>query len=120
MDALWNDDFHHAAPVALARHNEAYNMDYRGTPQEFISSAKRGFLYQGQRYAWQKKTRGSSTAGLNPERFINYLQNHDQVANSLRGLRAHQLVSGSRFRALTALLLLPLDIPAGPKFFSGY
>lgn len=116
MDAVWNDDFHHAAMVALTRHNEAYYSDYFGTAQEFISCAKRGFLYQGQWYAWQKKKRGTSTRGLGPEQFVTYLQNHDQVANSLCGLRAHQLAGAGRFRALTAVLLLG---PGTPMLFQG-
>jgi len=49
LDALWNDDFHHSAMVALTGRNEAYYTDYHGSPQEFISSAKYGYLYQGQR-----------------------------------------------------------------------
>ena len=36
-------------------HNEAYYTDYLGKPQEFISAAKHGYLYQGQRYEWQRK-----------------------------------------------------------------
>ena len=38
LDALWNDDFHHSAMVALTGRREAYYTDYRGTPQEFISA----------------------------------------------------------------------------------
>ena len=59
IDALWNDDFHHSAMVALTGHNEAYYTDYLGQPQEFISAVKYGYLYQGQWYKWQKKRRGS-------------------------------------------------------------
>ena len=116
LDALWNDDFHHSAHVALTGHSEAYYSDYEGSPQEFISACKRGFLYQGQWYAWQKKNRGSSTEGLLPEQFITFLENHDQVANSLSGRRMHQLSGPGRFRALTALLLLG---PGTPMLFQG-
>src|SRR6185369_6908165 len=59
LDALWNDDFHHAAMVALTGRAEAYYSDYKGSPQEFISTMKYGFLYQGQRSSWQGKSRGS-------------------------------------------------------------
>ncbi len=59
FDGMWNDDFHHTAHVALTGRTEAYFTDYRGTPQEFISAAKHGFLYQGQHYLWQKKRRGT-------------------------------------------------------------
>ena len=54
LDALWNDDFHHSAMVALTGRNEAYYTDYHGTPQELISAVKYGYLYQGQHYSWQK------------------------------------------------------------------
>ncbi|HEV7393559.1 MAG TPA: alpha-amylase family glycosyl hydrolase, partial [Burkholderiales bacterium] len=116
LDALWNDDFHHSARVALTGRTEAYYSDYRGTPQEFVSAAKLGFLYQGQYYSWQKQARGSPTIGLAPERFITFLQNHDQVANSTRGLRLHRLTSPGRCRAATALLLLA---PQTPLLFQG-
>ena len=55
LDALWNDDFHHAARVAATGRDEAYYSGYRGVAQEFVSAAKYGFLYQGQSYPWQEK-----------------------------------------------------------------
>ncbi len=116
LDALWNDDFHHAAMVALTGHADAYYSDFRGSPQELISAVKWGFLYQGQHSGWQGKPRGSPSFDLTPEQFVNYLQNHDQVANSLLGLRAHQTTSPGRMRALTALLLLG---PATAMLFQG-
>lgn len=116
MDALWNDDFHHTATVALTGRAEAYYSDYKGSPQEFISAMKWGYLFQGQRYKWQKKRRGTPALDLEPGRFVNYLQNHDQVANSLRGARLHSLTSPGRSRALTALLLLG---SASPMLFQG-
>lgn len=116
LDALWNDDFHHTAMVALTGRNEAYYTDYKGTPQEFISSAKYGYLYQGQHYKWQKKRRGTPGLDLAPAAFVTFIQNHDQVANSAYGLRCHALTSPGRLRALTALLLLA---PATPMLFQG-
>ena len=116
MDGLWNDDFHHTATVALTGRGEAYYSDYKGTPQEFVSSAKYGFLYQGQRYKWQRARRGTPTFGLAPQTFVNFIQNHDQIANSARGLRAHFLTSPARLRAVTALTLL---LPGTPMLFMG-
>lgn len=116
LDALWNDDFHHSAMVALTGHNEAYYTDYHGTPQEFISAAKYGYLYQGQWYSWQKKGRGTPGLDLPPAAYVNYIQNHDQIANSGRGLRGHQLGHPGRYRALTALTLLS---PGTPMLFQG-
>ena len=116
MDALWNDDFHHSATVALTGRNEAYYSDYLGSAQELVSAVKWGFLYQGQRYRWQRKRRGTPAFGVSPASFVAYTQNHDQIANSALGLRAHQLTSPGRYRAMTALLLLS---PATPMLFQG-
>jgi maltooligosyltrehalose trehalohydrolase len=102
--------------AAVTGHNEAYYSDYRGAPQEFISAMKWGFLYQGQWYSWQKKNRGRPALDLQPSNFINFIQNHDQVANSLHGHRAHQLTSPGRLKAITALLLLG---PGTPMLFQG-
>jgi maltooligosyltrehalose trehalohydrolase len=116
LDAMWNDDFHHSAYVALSGRSEAYYSDYRGTPQELLSAARHGFLYQGQRYAWQGKRRGTPALDLPHAAFVHFLQNHDQVANSARGERGHELAGTARYRALTALLLLG---PATPLLFQG-
>jgi maltooligosyltrehalose trehalohydrolase len=116
MDALWNDDFHHSATVAMTGRNEAYYTDYKGTPQELVSAIKWGYLYQGQRYAWQKKRRGTPSFDVDPAAFVTYIQNHDQVANSGRGERCHKLTTPGRLRAMTALMLLA---PATPMLFQG-
>jgi len=116
MDMMWNDDWHHAAVVALTGRIEAYYTDYRGRPQEFVSMARLGFLYQGQRYQWQKKRRGTPSADLPPRQLVCYIENHDQVANSADGARMHEVTSPALHRAMTALLLLQ---PQTPMLFQG-
>ena len=102
--------------MALTGRSEAYRTDCRGSPQEFISAAKYGYLYQGQWYSWQEQGRGQPGLDLGPNAFVNFIQNHDQIANSGRGLRAHQTTSPGRYRAMTALLLLT---PGTPMLFQG-
>ena len=118
FDAQWNDDFHHTAKVALTGRREAYYTDYFGSPQDFISCAKWGYLYQGQLYSWQGGRRGTPSLACSPQQFVTFLDNHDQVANSLSGLgqRVHQVASPGMYRALTALWLLS---PGTPMFFQG-
>ena len=70
--------------VALTGRDHAYYSDYRGEAQEFISAVKWGCLYQGQRYRWQKKRRGTPRWIFGPRQFVTFLQNHDQIANSGR------------------------------------
>ncbi|HEV2274992.1 MAG TPA: malto-oligosyltrehalose trehalohydrolase [Acidobacteriaceae bacterium] len=116
LDAVWNDDFHHSAVVAATGRREAYFRDHLGRPQEFISAAKYGFLYQGQYYSWQSAPRGTSSLHVEPKAFITFLENHDQVANFGRAQRLRLLSSPARYRALTALWLLG---PGTPMFFQG-
>ena len=116
LDALWNDDFHHTARVAMTGRREAYYTDYRGYAQEILSAVKRGFLYQGQRYEWQGQPRGSVVTNEPASAFVVYLQNHDQVANQLRGARLHALTSAARYRVFATILLLG---PSTPMLFMG-
>ena len=116
LDGVWSDDFHHISRVALTGRGQAYYSDYRGTAQELLSVIKRGFVYQGQRYQWQKKPRGTVVKNEPASGFVFYLQNHDQVANHLHGDRIHALASHARYRAIAALLLLA---PETPMLFMG-
>jgi len=116
LDGLLNDDFHHSAFVALTGRNEAYCTDYLGLPQEFVSAAKYGYLYQGQPYSWQESQRGTPTFGIPPETFVAFIENHDQISNNPRGERLRFQTSPGRYRAMTALLLLG---PWTPMLFQG-
>lgn len=116
LDALWNDDFHHVCAGILTRIGEGYYSDFHGTPQELVSLWRHGYLYQGQPNLRQGKPRGMPTREVPLHSFVNYLENHDQVANSLRGRRLHQRCDPGLYRALTALMLLS---PGTPMLFQG-
>ena len=116
LDGMWNDDFHHSAIVALTGENVGYFNDYSGKPQEFISAAKHGFLYQGQALSWRKVLRGTPALDVPAEAFVCFIENHDQIANTGAGDRPRFKTSAGRYRAITALLLLG---PWTPLLFQG-
>src|SRR5438093_324087 len=116
LDGLWNDDWHHSAVVAMTGRNEAYLSDYRGSPQEFVSAAKYGYLFQGQPYSWQDAPRGYPGLDLPPQAFIAFLENHDQISNFALGDRLRTQTSPGMYRVMTALLLLG---PWTPLLFQG-
>ena len=116
LDGIWNEDWHHAAFVALTGQNEAYCTDYDGTANEFAAMARWNLLYQGQWYSWQKQRRGTDARACPGAAFVCFLENHDQVANTGRGMRLHQLPNQSRWRAMVSLLLLG---PSVPMLFQG-
>jgi len=116
VDAIGNDDFHHAARVALTGHNDFYYRDYQGSSSELLASAKYGFLYQGQRSDMRDQPYGTPSLNLKPWNYVHFLENHDQVANSARGVRMDRLGSPGALRAITALFLLS---PQTPCLFHG-
>jgi maltooligosyltrehalose trehalohydrolase len=111
LDGIWNEDWHHAAFVALTGQNDAYCTDYDGTANEFAAMGRWSLLYQGQWYSWQKQRRGTDARGCQSSAFVCFLENHDQVANTGRGVRLHQLANGGRWRAMVSLLLLGPNVP---------
>ena len=76
LDALWNDDLHHSAPRGADRDGQdAYYTDYRGNPQELISAAKYGFLFQGQRYNWHGRPAArTASSAVPPWHFVTFLE----------------------------------------------
>jgi maltooligosyltrehalose trehalohydrolase len=116
IDAMWNDDFHHSARVALTGCRDGYFHDYTGRAQELLSCIRRGFLDQGQWYGWQKHARGSPLRDRNASACIIFLQNHDQVGNTATGVRVQSQSSPGRYRALLSLTLLA---PQTPLLFMG-
>jgi maltooligosyltrehalose trehalohydrolase len=116
FDGAWNDDFHHASRVALTGRKDSYLASYRGSPQELVSAAKRGFLYQGQRFVARNARRGAGAGDLPSRAFVTFIENHDQVSNSLRGERLRELTSPGRYRAMTTFFLL---VPGTPMLFQG-
>src|SRR6201988_1754706 len=57
-----------------------------------------------------------SPIAIYPARFVSFIQNPDQVANSLAGSRIHTLVGAGAVRAMTTFLLLG---PWTPMLFQG-
>jgi maltooligosyltrehalose trehalohydrolase len=62
-------------------------------------------------YPWQRNPRGGPTRNLGHNRFVHFLENHDQVANAGFGERLPRLCDPGTLRALTAVLLLGPELP---------
>ena len=116
LDALWNDDFHHSAMVALTGRAEAYYSRHPRRAAGVHLGGEVRLSVSGPVLQLAAASRAARRPGPPPAAFVVFLQNHDQVANSARGLRGHQLTSPGRWRAMTALLLL---MPGTPMLFQG-
>ena len=106
LDAMWNDDFHHAARRA-DRHRAMATSPTTPAARRNSSRRTRGFLYQGQYYAWQKQTRGSPhTRPARRARASSICRTTIRSAITFLGDRVHATQRPARYRALTALTLL--------------
>lgn len=117
LDAVWSDDFHHQARVAVTGIRESYFAAYGGTPDDVAATLEHGWSYRGQPYPfWQGRPRGAPCDHLPTSAFIFCLENHDQVGNRAKGERLEHLIIPAQFRAASMLLCLA---PYAPMIFMG-
>ncbi|HEX6030032.1 MAG TPA: malto-oligosyltrehalose trehalohydrolase, partial [Tepidiformaceae bacterium] len=116
FDAVWADDFHHAARTLVRPEHEGYLRSYSGTPEELARTIEHGFLYEGQLDEAFGSARGTPARDRLWAQFVYCLQNHDQVGNRAFGDRMAVAIGRDRQLALTVLLLL---LPQTPLLFQG-
>jgi maltooligosyltrehalose trehalohydrolase len=115
LDAQWSDDLHHAIHVALTGERHGYYRDFRGLA-DVATALREGFIYQGQFSTHRGRRHGRPPAGLEGDRFVVFLQTHDQVGNRPAGERIGRLVSPARAKIGAAIVLLA---PFVPMLFAG-
>ncbi|HEX6276631.1 MAG TPA: malto-oligosyltrehalose trehalohydrolase [Polyangiaceae bacterium] len=116
LDALWADDFHHAARVTLTGERDGYYGAYEPGAATVARTIRRGWLYEGQRNPVSGNARGANADELSAERFVYCIQNHDQVGNRALGDRLHDAVSSEAYLSVSLLLLF---LPMTPLVFMG-
>ena len=113
--AQWNDDVHHVLHVAGTHETSGYYAAYGRT--ELLGRAlAEGFAYQGEMMPYRDAPRGGPSAGLPPDAFVSFIQNHDQIGNRAFGERLNGLVPPDVIRALASVYLLA---PQTPMIFMG-
>lgn len=117
-EGQWNDDFHHAVHSAVTGENTGYYVDFSDdfngkTPAYYMARAlSEGFAYQGQNSLYAGNIpRGEQSKGWGSQRFVNFLQNHDQIGNRAFGERLSSLVCKKAIKAMASLYLLAPSIP---------
>ncbi|WP_113490167.1 malto-oligosyltrehalose trehalohydrolase [Rhizobium cremeum] len=111
--AEWNDDFHHVAHVIATGETIGHFADFADDRWNRMRRAlAEGFVYQGEpRPSYKGRPSGEPSGHLPPISFVNFLQNHDQVGNRLKGDRLRSLADGQLVDALSAILFLSPQIP---------
>jgi maltooligosyltrehalose trehalohydrolase len=113
--AQWLDDFHHAAYVLLDKAGRDRYYDF-GTMQQLAKAYCEGFVHSGEFVQFRKRKYGRSSAGINGNKFVAFINNHDQSGNRFDGARLCALVGLDESKIATAMLLLA---PYVPMLFMG-
>ncbi len=125
FDAVWSDDFHHAAHRLLTGETSGFFADYDPPLTHIGRAVAAGLSIAGSVSPYRQRRQGrpvaSSTghdqeagalrAGLASYQGVLCLQNHDQTGNRCYGERLHTLCDEQAHYALTALLYLTKQIP---------
>jgi maltooligosyltrehalose trehalohydrolase len=115
MDATWCDEFHHAVHALVTGEKNGYYADF-GETHHLVKSLNDAFVYDGIWTEHRKRIFGSKTTGIAAERFVVFIQNHDQVGNRMTGERLASLISFEKLKAAAGLLLVS---PFTPLLFMG-
>jgi maltooligosyltrehalose trehalohydrolase len=110
LDAQWSDDFHHALHTILTGEKSGYYSDY-GRLEHLAKAWRHVFVYDGNYSAHRRRNHGRSVDGLHFDRFLGYLQNHDQIGNRAKGERSGGLMSAGKLKIGAAVVLMAPFIP---------
>ena len=110
IDAQWSDDFHHALHALLAEERTGYYADF-GSMAQLATALRQAFVYAGDYSPHRDRRHGRLDPLLPGDRFLGYLQNHDQVGNRAVGERSSMLMSPARLKVAAALVLAAPFIP---------
>lgn len=110
LDAQWADDFHHVAHAHFTQERQGYYADF-GPPEQLATAMLRPFVYAGHYSRYRERRHGASPEGLGADRFVVFLQNHDQIGNRALGDRIASTLSPAQLRQVAAWLLLSPYLP---------
>lgn len=110
FDAQWIDDFHHALHALLTGQTTGYFTGF-GSIATLVHTMTRGFFFTGQYCPHRFRRHGRPVVGLSADKFIGFMQNHDQVGNRYLGDRSAHFLSPGRARIAAAIVLTSPFIP---------
>jgi len=115
LDAQWLDDFGRSVEAYLTGDRSGFYADY-GRLADVARAYEEGYVLVGQYSRYRHRHHGRPSTGIPPERFLAYLQTHDQVGNRPHGARLCQLIGWEPLKLAAATLMLS---PYPPLLFMG-
>ena len=111
IDGHWNDDFHHAVHAALTGESNGYYEDFADGPNALAKVYREVFVNNGSFSPFRGRRHGAPATEFAGDRFVAFIQNHDQVGNRLTSDRYAARLSGPSVRLAAGLLLLAPRLP---------
>jgi len=110
LDGQWHDEFHHTLVSMLTGARRGFLGDF-GRLGQIRKAITEGFVYDGIYSNYRQRHFGSSSRDEPGERFVAFIQNHDQIANTAQGARLSQLVSREQYGMAVMVLLCSPFLP---------
>jgi maltooligosyltrehalose trehalohydrolase len=117
LSAQWSDDFHHTVHAALTGERQGYYSDF-GSVAGLAKTLTRVFFHDGTWSSFRGRTHGRpvDVLRLPADRFLGFLQDHDQIGNRATGDRIAATLSPDLVRVGAGLIL---TAPFTPMLFMG-
>ncbi len=115
LTAQWSDDFHHAVHAAVTGERQGYYCDF-GSMATLAKTLTSVFFHDGNWSEFRGRSHGRPARGIGADRFIGFLQDHDQIGNRATGDRISMSVSADLLRVAAGLVLTG---PFTPMLFMG-
>ncbi|MCK5215279.1 MAG: malto-oligosyltrehalose trehalohydrolase [Candidatus Omnitrophica bacterium] len=110
IDAQWCDDFHHVIHTLLTGEDKGYYADF-GQVNQLVKTLNEHFIYSWDYSAFRKCQHGSEANEMSADKFVTFIQNHDQIGNRMKGERLSVLVDFEKLKCAAGLLFLSPGIP---------
>jgi len=98
LDAQWADDFHHSVHALLTGDRTGYYGEF-GALGQLAQTYRDAFIYRDSCTPHRGRVPGSPSQEIPGERFVVFVQNHDQVGNPMFGDRLSRLVGFEELKA---------------------
>jgi maltooligosyltrehalose trehalohydrolase len=110
LDAMWCDDFHHAAHALITGERTGYYSDF-GKVEDLARAWRSAMSRAGEYSSYRMRRHGRAAPELRAEQCVVCMQNHDQVGNRLLGERLSALVGFEQQKLAAGLVCLAPFIP---------
>jgi maltooligosyltrehalose trehalohydrolase len=110
LDAQWHDEFHHTIASYLTKAERGFLGSF-GKLADIRKVLTEGFVFDGSYSPYRRRRFGSSSTNLPGQKFVVFIQNHDQIANTHAGQRLAEVVSTEHLKVAIVLLLCSPYLP---------